>query len=208
MLFFQDSNWELEWISIQFLPFLCPIHWPDPTFYLYVHPYHQQTWKKYVEDTNYRSYSECNCFEYNIKEIWLKDQKLQRIFMLPTYFILKQTYVICTSKSHFFNRICLRHYRKGSNVKMSQIGICFIIVSLDIKLEYIRSFIQFYPFNHEILRYKVLRRQNGLAPSNQIFKRKVGIIGLESSCFSYYWSKVIQILSVRILVRFWPVLLP
>ena len=106
--------------------------------------------------------------------------------MLPTYFILKQTYVICTSKSHFFNRKSLRHYRKGSNVKMSQIGICFIIVSLDIKLEYIRSFIQFYPLNHEILRYKVLRRQNGLAPSNQIFKRKVGIIGLESSCFSNY----------------------
>ena len=208
MLFFQDSNWELEWISIQFLPFLCPIHWPDPTFYLYVHPYHQQTWKKYVEDTNYRSYSECNCFEYNIKEIWLKDQKLQRIFMLPNYFIFETNVRNMYFKIALFNRKSLRHYRKGSNVKMSQIGICFIIVSLDIKLEYIRSFIQFYPLNHKILRYKVLRRQNGLAPSDLILKRKVGIIGLESSCFFYYWGEVIQILSVRILVRFWPVLLP
>ena len=161
VLIFQDSNWELEWVSIQFLPFLHPVHWPDPTFNLYVHPHHQQTWKKYVEETNY-SYdiSECNCgMNKTEKNIWLKDQKLQRIFLLPNYFIFETNERNMYFKIALFNRKSLRHYRKGSNVKMSQIGICFIIVSLDIKLEYIRSFIQFYPLNHKILRYKVLRRQ-------------------------------------------------
>ena len=43
---------------------------------------------------------------------------------------------------------------------MSQFETFFIIESLDIKLECIRSFLQFYPLNHVKLRYKAKKGDN------------------------------------------------
>ena len=123
--FFRTPIENLNEFPYSFYPFYIQfIGQIQPSIFMCIHiinKHGRNMWKKQIIPTT----------SVNVIVVWIK-QKRNLIKRSKTsedfyvayllYFWNKRMYVICTSKSHFFKRRCLRHFRKGSNVKMSQIG--------------------------------------------------------------------------------------